>query len=87
MMKININNFYNRRLQYCPPHFTTTTMKPRGDADKEKINSWIYENCHGRYAMVDDVSLEGDNPGSRLKVGFENPGDLTLLALSGLIGD
>jgi|TARA_B100000965_G_scaffold131029_1_gene109232 hypothetical protein len=87
MMRININNFHNRRQSYCPPHYTTTMMKPKSEAQVEQINAWIYENCHGKYCIIDDVSLEGDNPASRLKVGFENPGDLTLLALSGLIGD
>lgn len=86
-MRININNFFDRRQSYCLPHFTTTTLTPRTDGQVEDINAWIYEHCHGRYSIVDDVSLEGDSPSARLKIGFENPGDLTLFALSGLMGD
>ncbi len=87
MMRININNFYKRKQSHCLPHFTTTTMKPKSEGQVEDINAWIYENCHGRYSIIEDVSLESDNPSARIKIGFENPGDLTLFALSGLMGD
>ena len=85
-MRINPTNFFKRELDILPPHFVNTVVKGQ-DSEIQRMKKWIYENCHGKYCIIDDVSLEGDNPASRLKVGFENPGDLTLLALSGLIGD
>ena len=85
-MRINSNNFFNRRQEHCLPHFTSTFVKQTSENDVEKINSWVYEFCHGRYAIIDDVSFEGTQPQSRIKVGFEEPADLTLFALSGLMG-
>ena len=66
-MKINPNNFFKRELDILPPHFV----------------KWIYQNCFGRYSITKDVVYEGDTSRSITVLGFENPGDLTLFALSG----
>jgi len=84
-MRINTNNFYERKQEFCHPHFTSTLIKLKNDNEIEKINSWIYEHCHGRYAIVDDVAINGPHPTSVVKIGFEEPSDLTLFALSGLM--
>jgi hypothetical protein len=85
-MKINPKNFYQRQLDTLPPHFVNTVIKPRdtGHTDIEKIRKWIYEYCIGRYSITRDVIFEGDKPRAVIVLGFENPGDLTLFALSGL---
>jgi len=82
-MKINPNNFFNRELDILPPHFVNTVIKAH-EADIEPIRRWIYENCHGRYSITKDVVYNGDSSRSVTVLGFEQPGDLTLLALSGI---
>jgi len=53
------------------------------EADIELMRRWIYENCHGRYSITKDITYQGDQSRSCTVIGFENPGDLTLFALSG----
>ena len=83
-MKINPINFFKRELDYLPPHFVNTVVKVT-DYDLEKIRKWIYEYCSGRYSITRDV-IYVDNSSARsvFVLGFENPGDLTLFALSGM---
>ena len=81
-VKINPNNFFKRELDVLPPHFVNTVVKAH-EADVEKMRKWIYENCHGRYSITKDVIYQGDTSRSCTVIGFENPGDLTLFALSG----
>ena len=82
-MRINPKNFFQRELDFLPPHFVNTVVKTheRGIQD---IKTWIYENCHGRYSITKDVVFYGDTSKSVTVLGFENPGDLTLFALSGV---
>ena len=82
-VKINPNNFYGRELDILPPHFVNTVVKAH-EADVEKMRRWIYENCSGRYSVTKDVKFEGDQSRSVTVLGFENPGDLTIFALSGI---
>ena len=82
-MKINPNNFYGRELDILPPHFVNTVLRVH-DVNLEKIRKWIYENCSGRYSITKDVKLEGDQSRAVTVLGFEEPGDLTLFALSGV---
>ena len=77
-MKINPNNFFKRELDTLPPHFVNTVVKAH-ESDIEKMRKWIYENCSGRYSITKDVIQSR----SVTVLGFENPGDLTLFALSG----
>ena len=81
-MRINSNNFFQRELDVLPPHFVNTVVKAH-DADVEIMRKWIYENCHGRYSITKDIKFEGDQSRSCTVLGFEEPGDLTLFALSG----
>jgi hypothetical protein len=60
------------------------TVVKAHEADVEKMRRWIYENCSGRYSITKDVIFEGDTSRSVTVLGFEEPGDLTLLALSGV---
>jgi hypothetical protein len=82
-MKINPKNFYQRQLDILPPHFVNTVVKAH-EGDVEKMRNWIYEYCIGRYSITKDVIFEGDKSRPVTVLGFENPGDLTLFALSGL---
>ena len=84
-MKINPTNFFKRELGYLPPHFVNTVVKCH-EGELEKIRNWIYEYCSGRYSITRDIiSNEKDGTVRAVFVlGFENPGDLTLFALSGM---
>ena len=81
-MRINSNNFFQRELDVLPPHFVNTVVKAH-DSDVEIMRKWIYENCHGRYSITKDIKFEGDQSKSCTVLRFEEPGDLTLFALSG----
>ena len=81
-VKINPNNFFKRELDILPPHFVNTVVKAH-EADIENMRKWIYENCSGRYSITKDIIYDGDTSRSITVLGFENPGDLTLFALSG----
>ena len=82
-MRINPNNFFKRELDILPPHFVNTVVKAH-EADIEKMRKWIYENCSGRYSITKDVILKDGVSRSVTVLGFEEPGDLTLFALSGV---
>ena len=82
-MKINPVNFFKRELDILPPHFVNTVVKAH-EADVEKMRKWIYEHCSGRYSITKDVVYDGENSRSVTVLGFEEPGDLTLFALSGI---
>ena len=82
-MKINPLNFFDRELSTLPPHFLNTVVKAN-EFDLSTMKKWIYENCHGRYSITKDVVFYGDTSKSVTVLGFENPGDLTLFALSGV---
>ena len=82
-MRINPNNFFKRELDILPPHFVNTVVKAT-EHDVDQMRTWIYENCTGRYSITKDVVLKHGNSRSVTVLGFEQPGDLTLFALSGL---
>jgi hypothetical protein len=83
-MKINPINFFKRELDYLPPHFINTVVKCH-EGEIDKMRNWIYEYCSGRYSITKDVILKNDGSSRGVFVlGFENPGDLTLFALSGM---
>ena len=82
-MKINPVNFFKRELDILPPHFVNTVVKAH-EADVERMRRWIYEHCSGRYSITKDVVYDGENSRSVTVLGFEEPGDLTLFALSGI---
>ena len=81
-MRINSKNFFKRQLDILPPHFVNTVVKAQ-EGEIEKMRKWIYENCYGRYSITKDVVFYGDQSKAVTVLGFEDPGDLTLFALSG----
>ena len=83
-MKINPINFFKRELNYLPPHFVNTVIKCH-ESEIGKMRNWIYEYCSGRYSITKDVIyVDGNSTRAVFVLGFENPGDLTLFALSGM---
>jgi len=52
-----------------------------------KTARWIYANCVGRFALVNDAiySCHNDQVNIVTTVAFEEPSDLTLFVLSGNI--
>ena len=83
-MRINPKNFFDRQLDHLPPHFIKMVIERRHEADIEPVSHWIYQNCSGRFTITKDVKLDGDKLATVNLVAFEEPGDLTLFALSGL---
>ena len=83
MLKINPNNFFQRELDFLPPHFVNTVVRAH-ESDVHTMRKWIYEHCAGRYSITRDVLLKDGDARSVTILGFEEPGDLTLFALSGM---
>ena len=83
-MRINPNNFFQRELNVLPPHFVNTVVRAH-EADVELMRKWIYENCSGRYSITKDVIFKDGNSRNVTVLGFEDPGDFTLFALSGVL--
>ncbi len=82
-MKINPLNFFDRELSTLPPHFLNTVVKAN-EYDLSTMKKWIYENCRGRFSFTKDVTFTTNESKAVTVIGFEEPGDLTLFALSGL---
>tara|TARA_A100001011_G_C14247299_1_gene816183 strand:- start:295 stop:558 length:264 start_codon:yes stop_codon:yes gene_type:complete len=85
-MRINAKNFFDRKVDKCLPHFAKTNLKG-AFVNPDLIDTWIYEHCHGRYSISDGVSIKDNTVSQVMEIGFEEPGDLTLFALSGLMND
>ena len=83
-MRINPRNFFDRQVYYLPAHFVNMIVDLASDREIEKIRSWIYQYCSGRFSITKDVKFDGDKTRTVNLVGFEEPGDLNLFALSGL---
>ena len=83
-MRINPKNFFDRQLDILPPHFVNMVIERTHDNNIELIRSWIYQNCSGRFSITNDIKTDGDKTRAVNLVGFEEPGDLTLFALSGV---
>jgi len=83
-MRINPLNFYGRRVDKLMPHFTTIS-KYLQEYKEEQINRWIHEHCSGRYCLVKTVHWDRDAWRAMTTIGFEEPADMTLFALSGMI--
>jgi hypothetical protein len=82
-MRINPKNFYPRRLEKLPPHFVTMETDRRNDAEIDILARWIYQHCFGRFVIIKEINYHQDNISPVTIVGFEEPSDLTLFALSG----
>ena len=82
-LKINPNNFFQRELDFLPPHFVNTVVRAH-EGEVEIMRKWIYENCRGRYSITKDVKFVDGASRNVTVLGFEEPGDLTLFALSGV---
>ena len=82
-MRINPRNFFDRQVNYLPAHFVNMIIDLANDREIENIRSWIYQYCSGRFSITKDVKFDSDKTRTVNLVGFEEPGDLTLFALSG----
>ena len=82
-MRINLRNFHPRRLTTLPPHFVTIKSDSRNDGEVDILARWIYQNCYGRFAIIKEINYHRENVALVIVVGFEEPSDLTLFALSG----
>tara|TARA_X000000950_G_C13354192_1_gene433679 strand:+ start:79 stop:336 length:258 start_codon:yes stop_codon:yes gene_type:complete len=82
-MRINPQNFYNRRTNKCLSHYSSTVLSVTESRTKQ-IDEWIFTNCYGRYSITKDI-VQDKRTFTGIKIGFELPSDLTLFALSGLM--
>jgi hypothetical protein len=68
-----------RRLNYVPEHFARMNIKNNLD----EINSWVYSNLNGRYAINRALKAGDDNKMIETQeIGFEDPAELTMFSLA-----
>jgi hypothetical protein len=68
-----------RRLNYVPEHFARMSIKNHLD----EINSWVYSNLNGRYAINRTLKAGDDNKMIETQeIGFEDPTELTMFSLA-----
>jgi hypothetical protein len=71
-----------RKVDYCPPYFHSATFTPTYNIIST-IENWIYNNTKGRYYIAKTVYLNTANEmGTKLKIAFENPRELTYFTLA-----
>ena len=83
-MRINAKNFHPRKLDRIPPHFKSISLPNQHEYQSQKLARWIYSNCAGRFALVNDVQYQNDQVHIVTTIAFEEPSDLTLFVLSGM---
>jgi len=83
-MRINPRNFFKRKLEHIPPHFTKMNVKWLPDHSKEILARWIYANCNGRFGITAESVIEDNQVKTVTMLGFEEPSDMTLFALAGM---
>lgn len=66
-----------RRIDWCPPHFTSITMDL--NVSQQTVNDWIVENLRSRYYI--GIVDAADNSRRQLVVGFESPGEASYFGL------
>ena len=82
--KINpLNVIEVRRVEFCPPYFETVVINPSYNLNVA-IDDWIYNNLSGRYYIGQSIEESSGSTGFRqkLKIGFENPSELSYFMLA-----
>ena len=69
-----------RKLEYIPEHFTRMSIT---GADVDAVNSWVYGNLNGRYAIARSLKLDENNKMIETQdLGFEDPAEITMFSLA-----
>ena len=69
-----------RRMEHCPPHFTT--IEYNSHATEKVITDWIWEHLDGRF-YIGDIYIETPGTSITMKkmVGFELAGEASYFSL------
>jgi hypothetical protein len=73
--------FGMRRMEHCPPHFSSIRFETR--VAEKLITDWIWENLTGRF-YVGDVYFKSDTNSHislEKQIAFEIPGELSYFSL------
>jgi len=84
MLKHNEANplsvFGMRRMDHCPPHFTSVKFDLR--TDEKVISDWVWENLDGRFFIGDEyINTPGSSVAMQKMVAFESPGEASFFSL------
>lgn len=75
-------NFYKlRRLKLLPRHFDFITVELTYNIESGFVN-WIEENLKSRYYIGKSFSIDKSQIGAVLKIGFEDPKELSYFVLA-----
>ena len=71
-------NFLNvldiRKLEFIPKHFTSIKVfndHVWGNSILTAMDTWIYNNLSGRYAIIEDLDIMDNKTVKVIKIGFE----------------
>jgi len=87
MTKLKQPNYHNlfgtRKLKYSPAHLSYTTIPMSYNLEKA-VDKWIYSNLKKRYYIGKGFAIGNakKHPNSCLKVGFEDPKELSYFILA-----
>lgn len=77
-----LNVHHARRVDFCPPYFEFITITPSYSLNKT-LDEWIYENTSSRYYIGNTVEASEGTPfKQKIKIGFENPSELSFFMLA-----
>jgi len=82
-VKLNVLDILEkRRVDFCPPHFSTHSIKRVYNLEKV-ICQWINDHLSGRYYLGKNIKLDGNNGIEGIyTIGFENPKELSFFMLA-----
>jgi hypothetical protein len=76
-----LNLLEARQVDILPPHFKTISM-PATYNTNTKLQTWIYENCKGRFYIGKGVELKEGSIENVIKIGFEEPKESSYFILA-----
>lgn len=85
-----LNALGSRRLKYAPKHFSCMVISYPNSRTKavdlssvNQIDTWIYQNLNGRYAIVSGLRLTETNELITVQeLWVEDPSELSILSLT-----
>jgi len=75
-MEVNpLNVLEQRKLDWLPSHFFTVKIQDSNSQALEKLGTWIWKNCRGRFCIVNTLQY------NTVEVGFEIGNEASYFAL------
>jgi len=74
-----------RKLRFIPKHFTVIKVHHEQTYWTNNLltslDKWIYNNCSGRYSIIEDLDIVDNKVEKVIKIGFENASESSYFSL------